>query len=68
MPSSISEPGDIQLVYLRRLTENKTEELLITFILCPFKTPVVFLADTSAQMSALRADVANRNGIVADKK
>ena len=41
---------------------------MITFPLGPFKTPVTFLVDTGAQMSALRTDVANRNGIIADKK
>ena len=33
-----------------------------------FKTPVTFLVDMGAQMSALRADVAYCNGIIADKK
>lgn len=38
------------------------------FPLGPFKTPVTFLVDTGAQMSALQRDVADNNGIVANKK
>ena len=53
---------------MRRLTESDKGDLLITFPLGPFKTPVTFLVDTGAQISALRQDVADHNGIVADKK
>ena len=41
---------------------------MITFPLGPFKTPVTFLVDTGAQISALQTEVAKRNGIIADKK
>lgn len=68
MQSILSEPGDGQWVYLRRLTENSKGNSLIMFPLGPFKTPVTFLVDTGAQMSALQRDVADNNGIVANKK
>lgn len=59
VPSPISEPEDSQWVCLRRLTENNKGDLLITFPLGPFKTPVTFLVDTGAQMLALWADKTN---------
>ena len=64
---SMSEPGDGRWVYFRRLTENKQGDLLVTFPLGPFKTPVTFLVDTEAQMSALNANTTGQSGIVPDK-
>lgn len=52
----------------QRLTENNQGDLLATFPLGPFKTPVIFLIDTGAQMSALSTDMGSRSGVVPDKK
>lgn len=68
MPSLISESGDRQWIYLRRLTENSKGDSMITFPIGPLRTFVEFSVDIGAQMSAIREDVMIRCHIVPDKK
>ncbi|XP_077645570.1 uncharacterized protein LOC144247806 [Lonchura striata] len=55
------ERRDGAWVYLRRLTKNKSGDILITVIVGPKRALVTFLIDTGAQISALTTKDAQRD-------